>query len=160
MEKKIEDLTNLNYRLISFIETILSNEETCIKNGKHIYLKSLFEKEFIDILSKNDTEGDNLQGGSNKNTINIRRVTGNEEMFEENDNTEVIEIDIPESDTEPLNIIKSDEIFPYEMMGGDKKIVKKNVKIDTSKDEIYEIKNESKKKDTKRAKIERRLNRL
>lgn len=137
MEKKIEDLTNLNYRLISFIETILSQEETCVKNGKHIYLRSLFEKEFIDFLSKKGKE--------------------------ENKLIEIIDIDIPESDTEPLNLINSDEIFTDEMIGGNKKLVKKNVTIDTSKDEIYEIyeiKNEPKKKDTMKAKIERRLNRL
>jgi hypothetical protein len=164
MEKKIEDLTNLNYRLISFIETILSNEETCVKNGKHIYLKSLFEKEFIDILSKNDKTEDNLQGGSDKNTINIRRVIGNDEIFEENNDTEVIDIDIPKSESEPLNLINSDEIFPLEMVGGyennDNTNNSKNVKFDNTKDKIYEIKKEPKKKDTKKAKIERRLNRL
>lgn len=166
MEKKIEELTNLNYKLISFIESILSQEETCVKNGKHIYLKSLFEKEFINIMSKNDKEKHNLQNASNKNDINVRRVIDNDEIFYKNNNTEEIEIDIPEIDIESLKLEKSEEFFPFEMVGGnennknEKNENNKNVKIDTSKDKIHEIKKNVVKKDTTKAKIERRLNRL
>jgi len=134
MNKKIEDLTNLNYRLMSFMQTMLNQEGTREKHGKFIYLQSLFQKEFDDIIHETYTRAEN--------------------------NTEILDIVIPESETGPLNMVNSEGIFTDEMMGGDKKLVSKSVKIDTNKDEIYEIKKIPKKKDTKKAKIERRLNRL
>lgn len=71
MDKKVEDLINLNYRLISFIETILSKEEKCIKKGKYLYMQSLFQKEFNDILQI-------CQNGGGVSCPNFLIFSGNE----------------------------------------------------------------------------------
>jgi hypothetical protein len=128
-EKKISDLIDLNYRMLSFIETILSNEENCLKHGKHIYMKELFMIEFDDIVNK------------------------------KNDICEEISIDMSKSDTEKQTI-SDDEIITNKMRGGHDNSDNKKVVFDATNDKIYEIEKIFRKKDTTKAKIDRRLKRM
>lgn len=60
MDKNI-DLINLNYRLLSFIETILNQHEKFMRDDKYTHLQELFRYEFNDIVQrKNRIKHDNL----------------------------------------------------------------------------------------------------
>lgn len=187
MEKKIEDLTNLNYRLISFIETILSREEHCIKHGEHIYLKQLFQNEFNDILNKNQNGGDQKLTITRQITrepvelyipipeSDIQPIEDNSEQFlkemigGDEKKEIIIEGDQIESDTEDLFEYLKQEL-PKEQQGGKlKSILKKKVQLSTINDRILsDTDNESmknrekihKKAETKKQKINRKLNKL
>lgn len=67
-------MENLNYRMLSFIETMLDNEKNCIRHGKHIFMKELFIKEFMDI-----------QKHKNEPKITItRKISNSDDLFLQN----------------------------------------------------------------------------
>lgn len=79
-------------KMFSFIETIISNEKHCMERGNHILMQHIFMNEFYDILKQNEQK------------IIITRERYPPEKYE-------LAIQIPESDSEQLNLIKSDELF-------------------------------------------------
>lgn len=81
-------------RMLSFIETIISNEKHCMERGKHILMQQIFMNEFNDVIKQNEQ----------KITITRERYSLSPEIYE-------LDIQIPESDSVPLNLIKSDELF-------------------------------------------------
>lgn len=97
-EKTLSELENLNYRMLSFIDTIIQNEKNSIDRGKHILMKESFMNEFNDILNKNKK-------------LTITKKRSNEPITE-------LEIIIPESDEEPINLVNSDDDFLNVMIGG------------------------------------------
>jgi hypothetical protein len=81
MEKTIKNMMSLNLRLISFIESIISDEEHCLKHGKHIFYRDLFKKEFVDIhdlatlkrgASGEDNLLDNYSQTAGKSQVNVK----------------------------------------------------------------------------------------
>ena len=54
MDEKINKLTDLNYRMLSFIESILFYESPCMEKGKHIMMKEMFMNQFNDIMIKKE----------------------------------------------------------------------------------------------------------
>jgi hypothetical protein len=56
MEQKVKDLTALNARLISFIDTIIESECKCFKRGKHLLLQQIYINEFSDIINSKPIE--------------------------------------------------------------------------------------------------------
>lgn len=145
MDHKVKDLSDLNYKMISFIDTIINSEQHSIDRGKHILLKSMFLKEFDDILNKKYEEPEEKK-------IKINKITKYDDYDE-------LDIDIPKSDEEPYTEKKSDE-KEHKMIGGSTN--KKNSKVDfnTANNKIHNIDKNIIKKPNKKAQIERRLKRI
>lgn len=85
MEKKIEDLTNLNYGMISIMESIIRNEKNPILRGKYMLYQNIFMTDFSDIVTPN-------------NKIKITRVQSND--------ADIVELYIPFTDTTETNLQK------------------------------------------------------
>lgn len=145
MDQQIKDLTDLNYRMLSFIETILSNEEQCLRHGKHIYMKELFIMEFDDIINKKYEKPVDTK-------LNIQKIT-NYDDFDE------LDIEIPNSDDDQPKDNNSEIIFD-KMIGG--ATIKNNPKVEfnTADNKIHVIGKNNSKKPNKKAQIQRRLKRI
>jgi hypothetical protein len=105
--------------MLSFIETIISREENCIKRGEHMYMKHLFMNEFSDILNKNQMGGEKLTV-----TREIRREPV--ELY----------IPVPTSDIEPINLDNSEQ-FLKEMTGGEE-IKAEDIQIESDTEDLFE----------------------
>lgn len=145
MDQQIKDLTDLNYRMLSFIETILSNEEQCLRNGKHIYMKELFIMEFDDIINKKYEKPVDTK-------LNIQKIT-NYDDFDE------LDIEIPISDDDQPKDNNS-EIILDKMIGGSTFKKSPKVEFNTADNKIHVIGKNNSKKTNKKAQIQRRLKRI
>lgn len=145
MDQKIQDLTDLNLEMISFIETIINSEQHSLNRGKHIYLKTLFLKKFDDINNKKYIQPD-------KSKIKIHKIIVNDDYDE-------LDIDIPISE-QTQQFDESSDIIIDKMIGGS--TIKKNTKVDfnTGDNKIHKIGKNNVKKGTKKDQIERRLKRI
>lgn len=134
MEQQIADLENLNYGLISFIDTVINNEHHSIERGKHILLRDRFIREFGDILDK-------------------KKEQESEKEYDE------LEIDIQNSDDEPFTE-KKKTYFKPKMIGGSTIEKKRKVEIRTANNKIHKYTPKKEKKTNKKDQIERRMKRI
>ena len=143
--KKLEDLV---YRMISFLEDTIQLDNDGVTKGKKIFMKTMFIKEFSDILDK-------------KKDIEAKRRE--EDIL--SDEACVINIVMPKSESEEykikdeeiLDIPKIDEKNKVITGGNPKKIV--SINLDNNVEHEPEI-DETKIRETKRQKIDRKLKTL
>lgn len=149
MESKFNDLVNLNYKMLSFIETLILQEKDSPLRGEHLCIKQNLINELNNLLVNDEIQN----GGNNsspeispqKPTIKIHKlIVGDTNSVDKYLNTTdgqcdlEYSIDIPES--EPLELHPTEDIIDDSpepiLKGGTKKKVKINApngKTDVSK---------------------------
>src|SRR5215216_2275861 len=99
MEKKIEDLTNLNYGMLSVMESMIQDDKNPVHRGKYRLYQNLFMLELSNIVKAD-------------NTIKITRTKKNE------DDSEIIQLFIPYTEASETNFekkLQSSELNPSEI---------------------------------------------
>lgn len=130
--KMMEDMV---YRMISFMEDIVKAETNPVEKGKKILIKTVFLNEFSDILDK-------------KNEIENKICEKNYSNVE----TDIINIDIPKTESEEHILV--DELEIESPNKKQKKVsIQDNQKGGSKKSHV-------KKLETKKQKINRKLNKL
>jgi hypothetical protein len=142
--KMMEDMV---YRMISFMEDVVRAETDPVNRGRKILMKTVFLNEFNDILNK-------------KNEIEKKIRENNYKDVE----TEYINIDIPKSDSDEIILIDELEVdSPIKKYDNTKidKADKKQKKVSIEENQKGGSKNTKQKKpETKKQKINRKLNKL
>jgi len=148
MDEKIEELSKINARLVSFIDRILTDND--IGLNKQNYYKELLKDEFPELIK---TEPDN------KMTL-TRIITSESDSYSDDEKQDKLnEMKGGFYQDIEFNLFSDDEI----MKGGaetPKTSKNKSVKINTDANIIHTIDGNQPNKGTTRDKIERRLNRL
>ena len=150
MDKYSKTMEDLLYRMISFTEECISSETNPVNKGKKILMKTIFLNEFRDIIYK-------------KKEIERQR----RENINDNVEVEYINIDIPESDSDDINLTDEEDIVKKEPPmqkvhepqteqadRKDKKVKFEKIQKGGSKKAV------TRKNETKKQKINRKLNML